>query len=500
MSLGDNPFVASGRSHYESATRRDKRTKNWYAPPAGMNSILAGSLRALQDRSRAAHRNSPYIRNGIEKLVSNEVGTGIRPYPEVESDDLRDEIRELWEDWTGECDADGNLNFYGFQEQVVRARRLSGEVFIRFRPRRIEDGMSVPLQLQALDSVYCPVDLSRKLDGGRQIKNGKLMNALGRVSAYYMYRSHPYEIDHFDFNLGDYAQIPANLVIHHFVPTHPGQLRGEPDAAASLLRDKTLQSYDDAELIRKETRAPFTGILTRNIESEEEWRYDPITGEPLASDEDGDPTMKVTAGTILQGLPGDQFELFKSDEGSSNYEPYMMQQLASVAAGLSGIPMEIMTGRYKDVNDRLVRAILNEFHRSIEMVQDHYTIYQVCRRTYHQFMDMAVLTGALEGVSIEDYRQNRRKYLRCRWLPHAWPYVHPEQDINATIKAIDNDLDSRDDAILRRGRDPVRVTESNAKSDARIRRQRVENQLPAEKPSRGAAQSSTTQGNDDERT
>ena len=115
------------------------------------------------------------------------------------------------------------------------------------------------------------------------------------------------------------------------------------------------------------------------------------------------------------------------------------------------------------------------------MVQDHYTIFQVCRQVYHKFMDTAVLSGAIKGIKIEDYVANRRKYLRCRWLPHAWPYVHPEQDINAIIKAVDNNIDSLDDAVLRRGRDPSKVTLTNAKAQARIRKQRMEEGLPAEK-------------------
>ncbi len=41
------------------------------------------------------------------------------------------------------------------------------------------------------------------------------------------------------------------------------------------------------------------------------------------------------------------------------------------------MPYELLTGDWEKVNDRLVQAILNEFHRSIEVVQDHLLIFQV---------------------------------------------------------------------------------------------------------------------------
>lgn len=481
VGMDGKPFVIgdNGRTFYDSATLSKKRSKRWFSPATGPNSALKSNLRTIRSRSQAAYRNSPIINNGIEKLVSNEIGLGIRPYPQIDNEELREQIVELWEQWGDECDADGVLNIYGLQEQMCRARRTAGEVFSRFRFRRPEDGLSVPLQLQVIEADFCPHDLSRIADNGNEVKSGIEFNRIGQRRAYWMHTHHPYEAELLRTFVTDYVQIPAQNIIHHYIPTRPGQLRGEPDVTQSLLKSHTLESYDDAELLRKETRAPFTGAIYREMTTEDDHKFDPISGQPLDPDEADMPAMNVESGSMLELLPGEKIELFDGDQGDPIYQAYMRQQLIAIAAGLSGIPYEILTGDYKDVNDRLIRAIMNQFYRQIEMIQDHYTIFQVCKRIWAMFMDMAVLSGALV---IPDYGRNRRKYLKCDWQPTAWPYVHPEQDINAAVKAIEANLDSVDDVLMRRGKDPRKVARNQARAEQRVIKERTEHGLPPVKP------------------
>ena len=52
---------------------------------------------------------------------------------------------------TTACDADGRLDFAGIQKQALRTVVESGEVLVRRRIRRPEDGLPIPLQLQVLE-------------------------------------------------------------------------------------------------------------------------------------------------------------------------------------------------------------------------------------------------------------------------------------------------------------------------------------------------------------
>ena len=75
----------------------------------------------------------------------------------VEIQVLKEELQRLWLAWTDEADAEGLTDFYGLQRRAAREVFLAGEVFVRIRPRRVEDGLTVPLQLQMLPSEMLPL-------------------------------------------------------------------------------------------------------------------------------------------------------------------------------------------------------------------------------------------------------------------------------------------------------------------------------------------------------
>ncbi|MFO7596464.1 MAG: phage portal protein, partial [Desulfocurvibacter africanus] len=139
------------KASYEGATST-RRLSSWGTSSAGPNALLESSLRSLRNRSRDLCRNNPLAESGVEAWVSNMIGTGIVPQWEIESATLKTELQQLWEDWTDEADADGVSDFYGLQALTVRAMAESGECLLRFRPRRMEDGLAVPLQLQVMEA------------------------------------------------------------------------------------------------------------------------------------------------------------------------------------------------------------------------------------------------------------------------------------------------------------------------------------------------------------
>ena len=128
-----------------------RRLSSWGTSSAGPNNTLYSSLDTLRSRSRELVRNDPQIDGALDTLVSNLVGMGISPRWQIPDTDLKKQIQELWADWILEADADETVDFYGLQSLVTRSIIEGGEVFVRFRPRRMEDGLSVPLQLQVLE-------------------------------------------------------------------------------------------------------------------------------------------------------------------------------------------------------------------------------------------------------------------------------------------------------------------------------------------------------------
>ena len=132
---------------------------------------LAGVFQASELVRQAANHGtwSGYAANACEAFAANLVGDGIKPSSLVEDADLRDRLQRLWLAWTDEADADGLTDFYGLQAMVAREMFVAGECFVRLRPRRPEDGLRVPLQVQLLQSEMLPFEKTETAANGNRI-------------------------------------------------------------------------------------------------------------------------------------------------------------------------------------------------------------------------------------------------------------------------------------------------------------------------------------------
>jgi capsid protein len=71
-------------------------------------------------------RNDPYAANIIDTIVSNFVGTGIKPQSNAKDAEFL-KVQELWLNWTDKADSNGVSDFYGLQALVYRSMIEGGE-------------------------------------------------------------------------------------------------------------------------------------------------------------------------------------------------------------------------------------------------------------------------------------------------------------------------------------------------------------------------------------
>ncbi|WP_460052723.1 phage portal protein [Pseudomonas sp. H1_A05] len=451
------------KASYEGAGE-GRRSTGWDAPDNGINSINTPALRNLRGRSRAAVRNDPYAFNVIDKRVSNLIGTGITPRPNTEDNALRKLLQLLWDDWVDESDADEHTDFYGQQALVARTVETSGECFVRLRPRRLDEGLAVPLQVQILAPEFVPHDKFETTRTGNAIRAGIEFNPEGKRVAYWMYLSHPRDGVSLNAGYNQLVRVPASQVLHIFEPVEPGQLRGVPRLSPVLKRLRSLDNYDDAVLFRQEVANLFAGFISRPAPESGPVPRDPVTGEPLSFDRDGfTPMVALEPGTMQELGPGEEVEFSKPPDAGNNYPDFMRQQLMAAAAG-TGTPYEILTGDMREVNDRALRVVLNEFRRRLEQLQFGVYVHQLCRPIRAAWIDMAVLSGALV---LDDYAKRRREYLRTRWVPQGWAYIQPVQDVQARRMEVQAGFASRSEMVTRTGYDAETVDAENAADNAR---------------------------------
>lgn len=425
-----------GKSY--EASSQGRRLGQWNAPNVSPTHAVTNELEVLRRRTRAARRNNPWVSRALKVAVSNEIGTGIIPRAATGDRDFDNQIMALWKDYAPYAEFAGtNGGAYGIQQMAVTARLESGEVFIRIIRQRSNRNIPVPIQFQVLESDYCPIHLNKLTSAGTEIRNGIEIDQNGAPIAYWLYRKHPAE-GHLSLN--DLVRVKASDVIHHFIPNRPGQLRGEPSGVQSLVRAYVFDKYDDAELGRKESRAHFTGVIRRPDYGEQDYRFDPISGQPIKADDSDVPMLEMETGTFPNLLPGEDITLFEGDDAGQGYRDYQHYQLLGIAAG-HDVPYQLMSGDYTEINDRVWRAIMNQYRREVGQVQNLQTIPQVCRRMWIEFVDRAIMSGAIDVPA--DYDVNHWRYFRAKFRPQAWEHIHPTQDVEAKLMAIEGGLTSR---------------------------------------------------------
>ena len=118
----------------------------------------------------------------------------------------------------------------------------------------------------------------------------------------------------------------------------------------------------------------------------------------------------------------------------------------------------------KGLNDRLLRFIVNEFHRLLEQDQWHLDIPQVGENVWKWFIDTGVLSGRFDAPG---FAENRDDYLSVEWRPDGWPYLHPVQDVDAKIKKIKAGLSSQTQTAAEEGEFAEEIDKQNAEDKKR---------------------------------
>jgi lambda family phage portal protein len=423
---------------------------------SGPNQSDLPYLFMLRARVRDMVRNAPAAAAAIDILVSEMIGTGIVPLPIAKTSDVKNELSGLWRDWEDYADFDGLTDVYGLQAAAARAWKESGECFVRLVAVPYDGSGVVPLRLQLLEADMIPLANGKAPDTGNEILQGIEFQDGQRV-AYWVFKKHPgdfplsagyFSDTHGTYDKGRLLRVPAGEILHIYKPTRPGQLRGVPLLSGVLQTIAQLKDFDEATIERQKHAAALTFFIRRPAPLDP--GKDPVTGEDI--DPTVVPSSTITAGSAYTLLPGEEIESPDLPELGKDYEAFTKRHDRMIAAA-AGVPYELLTGDFRDVNDRTARVALGAFRRKLQQDQWGVVVHQLCRPIWQRFIALAVLNG-LTGTALAK--------VRVRWSPQAWPYINPLQDVQAQEKAISAGLVSRTATIMERGDDPEQVDNERA--------------------------------------
>jgi lambda family phage portal protein len=304
----------------------------------------------------------------------------------------------------------------------------AGEVLVRRRWRRLDDGWAVPVQFQVLEPDYLDDTKDGPITGGGVIHQGVEYDALGRIRAYWLLREHPGG----RFKSGASRPIPARDVIHSFRLDRPGQARGIPWGAPVVLAHADFGDYEDAQRVRQKIAACWAAFITEEFE-----------GPGLSNstrEEDDDLIDSFEPGMIERLLPG-QSVTFAEPPGVGGYRDFSDITLHKIAAGW-GISYEMLTGDLRGVNFSSGKMGRLETQRNIDRWQQLLVIPQIVEPMTHWWLEAVALTGvAIEGVT-------------ARHVAAKHEMIDPTREFRSERDAIRAGQRTLTEALLARGRDP----------------------------------------------
>ncbi len=424
------------RLAYEGA-RTGRRTDGWVTSGNSANAEIALALSKLRERSRDLIRNNPYAARAVVEIVGNAIGTGITAQARAGSPELNRSIDATWSAWIDECDADGQLDFYGLQALVARTIVESGECLIRFRQRRSGDGLRIPVQLQVLEPDYLDQSKTQRTDTGYIIQ-GVEFDLVGRRTFYWLFGNHPGEVTQTSLR-GSLvsARVAASEVLHIYRKDRPGQVRGVPWLAPVIITLRDLDEYEEAELVRKKIEACFAAFVTQpgGVEGP--------TLAPASTDANtGRRIESFEPGMIEYLRPGEEIT-FSTPSSSSGYRDYVATKQSTIATGLQ-LTYEQLTGDLSRVNYSSYRAGLLSFRNGIEAFRWLVFIPMFCIPVWDRFLAVAFAAGATPDPGP----------FPAEWTPPGFGSVDPYKDSVATLNRIRTGTLTLRQAIAEQGYDP----------------------------------------------
>jgi len=423
-----------------------RRVKSWTPPAAGPRTIVEGTER-LRNRAHDAVRNDWAAESINTKWTTTLIGVGIVPRWEDERHD------QAWAEFAPRADADGIFDVYGLQTLTVRAWLDGGEAFLRRRARSLTLPLPAPVQVQVLESAMCPLFDADQWPGmptGHRIRQGIELNRYDRRIAYWMYPQHPGDNTSGTVNRETLIRVSASEIAHVYDPRRPGQLRGVSQLAPILLRLRSTGDYEDTVLERQKLANLFVTFLTRPLPAD--WTdldTDSDTGMPKIWDAMGRALKGLEPGIMQELLPGENVTFANPPEAGTTYSDYVRTQHLGTAAG-AHMPYEFMAGDLREVSDRTLRVLVNEFRRFAEQRQWQVVIPMACQRIVEWWAEAMVLAGKAAPSELATLRAPEHS-------PHGWEYLHPTQDVEGKVMARDAGLTSTTALIAKTGESPRKV-------------------------------------------
>jgi lambda family phage portal protein len=472
-------------SRLEAKPRRGTRADNFMAAEISrltarmatdteyINKTLRYQLRLLRARSRQAAKSNPYARRFINMVVNNVCGAHpFKLQSKVKYNTGRLDtksnkaIEETWCGWgkKGYCEVTGRFSWNAFQRLIIRTLATDGEVLLRkYRgPQYGEYGY----QFQLIDTDRLDEQKNESLKGGGAIHMGVQVDPMSRPVAYHVLKRKPSQWQNGGFTR-EYEVIPADEIVHLFIPDFAEQVRGAPWMYAALINLVHLGAFEEAAVIAANVGAAQMGFI-----------QSPDGGasfEGESKDPKGNPQLDAEPGAFPFLPPGYEVSGWNPKYPDAAIGPFIKACLRGVASGLD-VAYHNLASDLENVNYSSARIGELDERDAWTSIQE-FTIEHLHQPCFEDWLRMQMLLG---NVDLNVTKLDR--YKSVHWQPRRWAWVDPQKEVRANIDAINAKIKSRTRVVAEQGEDIEDVFDELAEEELLAKEKKLTLVAATDKP------------------
>ncbi|MDF2784210.1 MAG: portal protein [Pantoea eucrina] len=400
-----------------------------------INSVLKFTLTQIRNKSRELSLNNPIAKNYIQKCADGVVGSdGITIKPAVEigipgtdnsqTNQLIEKLFYRYAEDPEQFSFDGQLSIDLFQQVVEKTRARDGECFIRIR-----------------DNQYEIIDAARLVNTRYGLtKSGYYSNSIeydGQTRKPVAYFVHKYNPITYQIDTGDYERVPAEEIIHYFIPEFHNQERGIPDLFAGQKVLQELQEYIQATLISKKVAASTTSFITNanQVDYDLEEEVTKIDYEYLE------------AGAIYELNPGQDIKAINPNAGVDGINDFINNLMNQISMSLGITKMNLMG----DTSNASFSAakLADRLQQTTFKTRSNVMIARVLKRIYSKWLANELLNNNKLG-RFSDFDD----LIIAHYIPVKNISIDPVKDAQYEIMLLDAGLKSKQQIIHEMGYSP----------------------------------------------
>lgn len=429
-------------------------TNDWVTSLGSYNSSLYRGIRIIRSRARDLCMNNSYAVKFLDIISKNVIGpdgftlkskAGEFVNGQFTADKIAiSKIQNGFYDWSNasNCTISEVISFRETCSLILKTVARDGEILIR--PIESPSVNKHGYALQLINPDYLDETYNTKLPNGNHIIMGVEIDQYRKPVAYWLTKTNIETEIYSTYLSGQRYRVPAEELLHLFVKTYPGQLRGISWFAPAMLMMKMLYGFEEAKLVDARISASTTLALKYK---------DSAVGDEINESNVSGGEKQTTENLIYEDVtPGRTFVVPKNMEPwmydpkspNGNESEFAMHYLRGISSGLL-VSFISLANNYSAVNYSSGRLNLLDERETFRELQawfrEHFLDWN-----FPRYLKMALLT---QSIVLPPSKFD--KFNQFWFSGRSWPWVDPEKDIKAKVIALESNLETYESILTENG-------------------------------------------------